>query len=104
VIGRQPERILGVGVSMPGVVDSEAGVCKYVINIPLLQNAGLKSYMEKRFCYNVHVENDVRANLQGCASQKVDIQIAPATEGCALRGISGVAISESFDNILELVG
>jgi len=258
MIGWQPERILGIGVSMPGVVDSETGVCKYVINVPQLQNAGLKTYIEKRFCYNVHVENDVRAslwssvwfdqslfnkgdtlymevgdgvstaflvngvrhrganssageighlnagdekrvcrcgkvdcletyssvrailsdirkllpcnditsaadignnagsqivenildrameklalilaplvayvdpqqillgnqnrefyeallpvfekhlraNLQGCASQKVDIQIAPVTEDCALRGIAGVAISESFDKILELV-
>ena len=63
LLSKQPERILGIGVAMPGIVDSEAGICKHVINVPQLQDAGLKTYLEKRFTQRIYVENDVRASL-----------------------------------------
>ena len=55
------ERCLGIGVSIPGLVDHENGV---VFSIPILNgwsNVPVKSYLEERLGIQTLVENDVNA-------------------------------------------
>lgn len=58
--GYTPERLVGVGVGMAGVVDSERGICRYS---PFLhwRNVPLKDLLEEKLLRPVWVDNDVSA-------------------------------------------
>lgn len=56
------ETIFGVGIDMPGLVDSEKGV-NYTVKGELLQN--IKSRLEKKFNKLVYIDNDARMQAFG---------------------------------------
>lgn len=58
-----PDRNLGIGVSLTGIVDPVDGVCLCSINVPQLNGGRIKEYLSNRFAADVVVENDVRASL-----------------------------------------
>ena len=41
------EAILGIGIGIPGVIDSENGIVGYSANLPLWENLHIKELMEK---------------------------------------------------------
>ena len=58
------ESILGIGVGMHGLVDSEQGVSIYAPHLNL-RNIPIKAYLEHKFDLPVEVENDIRAQSIG---------------------------------------
>ncbi|HPB67530.1 MAG TPA: ROK family protein [Candidatus Omnitrophota bacterium] len=51
--------ILGVGMGLPGLIDTENGVVKILPNIPGWRNVPLKRMMEDKLGLPVRIENDV---------------------------------------------
>ena len=51
--------ILGVGIGLPGLIDTEKGVVKFLPNIPGWRNVPLKRMMEANLGLRTCVENDV---------------------------------------------
>lgn len=58
------EKIVGIGVGMHGIVDSEHGLSIYAPNLQL-RDISIKQYLEEQFDILVKVENDVRAMALG---------------------------------------
>jgi glucokinase len=49
----------GIGMGLPGLVDSRRGVIHYLPNVPGWENFALKSLMEKRMLIPTFIDNDV---------------------------------------------
>jgi glucokinase-like ROK family protein len=66
IVGANPkmESILGIGVGMHGLVDSEQGVSIFAPHLSF-RNIAIKAYLEHRFALPVEVENDIRAQAIG---------------------------------------
>lgn len=62
--GMGREKILGIGIGMPGIVDYDAGFCMDV-ELLNIQNMPLKEQLEAALTIPVIVENDVRATALG---------------------------------------
>lgn len=58
------ESILGIGVGMHGLVDSEEGVSIFAPHLNF-RNIAIKEYLEQKFDLPVEVENDIRAQAIG---------------------------------------
>lgn len=58
---------LGVGVSVPGVVDPRAGVCLRAVNLRGWNNVPLAHMLQVRVGRPVHIDNDVRCQLWSCS-------------------------------------
>jgi glucokinase len=52
-------QVIGVGMGLPGPIDSSAGVVKYLPNIPGWKNVPLQSLLEERLKLKVRIDNDV---------------------------------------------
>ncbi len=59
------DQVVGIGMGVPGLVDSEAGVVYDVINIPSWQEVQLTKYMEERFKLPVYLTNDANTFVLG---------------------------------------
>lgn len=51
--------IKGIGIGLPGLVDTPGGVVRFLPNIPGWRNVPLKAQLEKRLNISVFLENDV---------------------------------------------
>ncbi|HEY8909965.1 MAG TPA: ROK family transcriptional regulator [Desulfosporosinus sp.] len=60
----EKESILGIGVGMHGLVDSERGVSIFAPHLNL-RNVPIKAYLKQKFDLPVEVENDIRAQAIG---------------------------------------
>ncbi|WP_073296910.1 ROK family transcriptional regulator [Atopostipes suicloacalis] len=60
----QPDKIIGIGVAMHGVMNIEEGISYYSSNSGL-KNVPVKSELEKEFGYEVKLENNSRALALG---------------------------------------
>ena len=58
------ESILGIGVGMHGLVDTEQGVSIFAPHLNF-HNIAIKSFLEQKFNLPVEVENDIRAQALG---------------------------------------
>ncbi|MFB0545893.1 MAG: ROK family transcriptional regulator [Anaerolineae bacterium] len=56
------ERILGLGVAISGIVDSEAGVCLFCPNIPGPKDTPIKERLEKEFPFKIFVDDQARTH------------------------------------------
>lgn len=56
-----PSRLLGIGVAVPGAVDSESGVARHYEHIPGWQDVALVEKLSRRFRVPVHLENNIRS-------------------------------------------
>lgn len=54
----ESHELLGIGVGIPGLVETEAGVVIGLSNIPSFQHVELKKFLTKRFGLPVFVNND----------------------------------------------
>ena len=59
------EPIKGVGLGIPGVIDSEHGVVGYSANLPLWENLNVKEILEKELDLPVRITNDANAAAYG---------------------------------------
>lgn len=59
--GLRKKDIKGVGIGVPGPVDSERGIVHYFPNIKGWKNVPLKSILERRLRMKVSLDNDVNA-------------------------------------------
>ena len=59
------EPIKGVGLGIPGVIDSEHGVVGYSANLPLWENLNVKEILEKELGLPVRITNDANAAAYG---------------------------------------
>lgn len=59
------ERVGGIGIGVPSVVDVENGIVYNVTNIPSWKKVALKSILEKEFNLPVFVNNDVNCYTLG---------------------------------------
>ena len=59
------EAILGIGIGIPGVIDSENGIVGYSANLPLWENLHIKELMEKELNLPVRITNDANAAAYG---------------------------------------
>ena len=57
--GLVPKDIQGIGIGLPGLVDTPRGVVRFLPNIPGWQNVPLKKDLEKKLAIPVFLENDV---------------------------------------------
>lgn len=57
--------ISGVGIGVPGLVDSKKGIIYYLVNVKGWKNVRLKSILEKRLGLPVMIDNDVNAMTLG---------------------------------------
>lgn len=58
--GLSKKQIAGVGVGLPGLVDYEKGIVRFLPNIPGWRGVHLKSILQKRVNLPVFVDNDVK--------------------------------------------
>ncbi len=58
--GLKKKQIAGVGIGVPGLVDYEKGVVRFLPNIPGWKNVPLKSILQKKINLPVFVDNDVK--------------------------------------------
>lgn len=63
------ENVLGLGIGVPGPIDSRKGVIHYFPNIKGWRNVPLKQIMQKKFGFPVFVDND--ANLMCLAETRI---------------------------------
>jgi len=52
--------IEGVGIGLPGLVNYDTGIVRFLPNIPGWKNVPLKSILEKKIKLPVYIENDVK--------------------------------------------
>ncbi len=57
--------IIGVGIGVPGLVDSKKGIIHYLVNIRGWRNVKLKRILEKRLGLPVAIDNDVNVVTLG---------------------------------------
>lgn len=57
--GLTKKDIKGIGIGLPGLVDTPGGVVRFLPNIPGWRNVPLKAQLEKRLNISVFLENDV---------------------------------------------
>ncbi len=60
IAGLSKRQIAGVGIGLPGLVDYEKGVVRFLPNIPGWRNVHLKSILQKKIKLPVFVDNDVK--------------------------------------------
>ena len=58
--GLSKKQIAGVGIGLPGLVDYEKGIVRFLPNIPGWRGVHLKSILQKRVKLPVFVDNDVK--------------------------------------------
>jgi len=58
--GLNKTQIAGVGIGLPGLVDYEKGIVRFLPNIPGWQNVHLRSILQKKIKLPVFVDNDVK--------------------------------------------
>ncbi len=58
-------RVKGIGVGLPGLIDSKKGVVRYLVNIPGWKKVPLKRIFEKRLKIKTFIDNDVNAMTLG---------------------------------------
>ena len=58
--GLNKKQIAGVGIGLPGLVDYEKGVVRFLPNIPGWRSVHLKSILQKKVKLPVFVDNDVK--------------------------------------------
>lgn len=63
--GLSKKNIAGIGIGVPGPVNSKKGVVHYFPNIKGWNNVPLKSILEQRLCIKVNLDNDVNAMTLG---------------------------------------
>ncbi len=59
------KEILGIGIGLPGLVDTKRGVVHYLVNIPGWKNIPLKRIFEKRLRIPTFIDNDVNLMALG---------------------------------------
>lgn len=59
------DRVRGIGVGVPGLVDRESGTVYDVLNIPGWKEIPLRSIMEENFGIPVHIDNDSNCFAMG---------------------------------------
>ena len=52
------ERVIGIGVGVPGLVNRDWGIVYDVLNIPNWKEIPLKSLLEEKFKIPVYIDND----------------------------------------------
>jgi predicted NBD/HSP70 family sugar kinase len=65
VIGEEPGQLLGIGIAVPGVCDTEGGVIVGSGQVGALRGSGLVESLSRRFDQRVLVDNDARAQALG---------------------------------------
>ena len=75
IAGLSKRQIAGVGIGLPGLVDYEKGIVRFLPNIPGWRNVHLKSILQKKIKLPVFVDNDVKI-----------ITLAESTIRCGPRG------------------
>lgn len=63
--GIKREDFAGVGIGVPGLVDSQKGIIHYLVNIKGWRNIRLKSILEKRLNLPIVIDNDVNVMTLG---------------------------------------
>jgi glucokinase len=58
--GLNKKQIFGVGIGLPGLVDYEKGIVRFLPNIPGWRGVHLKSILQKKVHLPVFVDNDVK--------------------------------------------
>ena len=59
------ERVLCVGMGVPGLLDIEAGVSRFSPNFPQWEDVPVAAWLGERLGLPVFIDNDVRVNLYG---------------------------------------
>ena len=59
------EELFGVGIDLPGYIDTLGGICYFSPNFPEWKNVEVGSYLEKKLGLPVMILNDVNAAALG---------------------------------------
>ncbi len=62
---RKRARVTGIGVGVPGLVDSRRGIARQLVNVPGWKNVPLKRLLEKKIHLAVFIDNDVNLMALG---------------------------------------
>jgi len=74
--GLPKKAILGIGLGLPGPIDTKRGIVHFFPNIPGWKNVGLRDILRKRLGCAVYIDND--ANLMALAESRLG-----AARGCS---------------------
>ena len=80
----QRKDILGVGLGLPGPIDSQGGCVRYLPNIPGWNNVPLRSILSEKIKLPVFIDND--ANLMTLAEYKIGAARGSANAVCITLG------------------
>jgi len=58
--------ILGMGVAVPGIIDTENGLCIHAVNLNQWKNISLGQILSERLKTSIIIDNDVRCQLHAC--------------------------------------
>lgn len=58
--GFSRNEIIGIGMGIPGILDSKKEKTVKLINLPQLNNVALKKIIEQKFCLKTKLDNDVK--------------------------------------------
>ncbi len=59
------KNILGVGIGLPGLIDTQKGIVNFLVNIPGWHNVLLKKILEKKLRLPVFIDNDANVIALG---------------------------------------
>jgi glucokinase len=57
-------QVIGIGLGVPGVVDSTSGIARYAANLPW-RNTHMALHLQERFTLPVYLDNDANAGALG---------------------------------------
>ncbi len=89
------EKVVGVGISVPGIVDNNQGIVNYSTQLKW-ENVNVKEIFSAIFEKSVEVENDTKARIVAKKTNK-DLLNSECVVGLFIGdGVSAVGISEGF--------
>lgn len=106
-LGERAERLRGIGIGAPGILDAENGVVTRYVHIPDWKNVPLKALLEQRFRVSVYVEHGVKCTarlLQENEGSASDLMLVQMERGINLCAIANGRVVSGRDHLAGEIG
>lgn len=106
-LGGRADRLRGIGIGAPGILDAETGVVKRYVHIPDWKNVPLKAILEQRFRVPVYVEHGVKCTarlLQEREGGGSDLMLVQMERGINLCAIANGRVVSGRDHLAGEIG
>ena len=106
-LGDRAERLRGIGIGAPGILDPETGIITRYVHVPDWKNVPLKSLLEQRFHVPVYVEHGVKCTarlLQESESSVSDLMLVQMGRGINLCAVVNGRVVNGWDHLAGEIG